>query len=400
MKVLYVNLTITSYVHPLLEKLTESGCEIVMLLPENKDGTVGSNVKQADRQGSYSIRYSRSKQMWYGKAALVDLKRIIREEQPDILMIGWPYFLSLFFDRSIMKTIRENNIRLIIREIPFQVPPFKKLSYYAEYPVYNENRILLSHKLSFKLRALLTMYIRRYIYRRADAAASYATHAFDILPSYGIDPSNIFVTYNSSDTDALFASREKVMHTPPMLEVKKRILHIGRLVKWKRVDLLIEAFYRIAESFPDSELVIIGDGPEKEALKLQANAYGLNGRVVFTGAIYDADLLGQYMYESSIYVLAGMGGLSINDAMCYSLPVVCSVCDGTEKDLVTEGLNGRFFKENDVDSLVDVLTSLLSNDRLRKQMGDASYMRIKEEINLDTVAKRYVDMFNKVLERN
>jgi len=54
------------------------------------------------------------------------------------------------------------------------------------------------------------------------------------------------------------------------------------------------------------------------------------------------------MSASSVYVLAGMGGLSINDAMAYGLPVICSVCDGTERDLVTHHGNGLFFRENNV----------------------------------------------------
>ena len=103
------------------------------------------------------------------------------------------------------------------------------------------------------------------------------------------------------------------------------------------------------------------------------------------------------MYESSVYVLAGMGGLSINEVMCYSLPIICSVCDGTEKDLVQDGVNGYFFKEGDVDSLADSITKLLSNPELRKMFGEMSLKKIKEEINLDTVSGRFVEAFEEVM---
>ena len=43
--------------------------------------------------------------------------------------------------------------------------------------------------------------------------------------------------------------------------------HIGRLVKWKRVDLLIDAFTKVIASHPDAELVVVGDGPELDNLK-------------------------------------------------------------------------------------------------------------------------------------
>jgi glycosyltransferase involved in cell wall biosynthesis len=372
-----------------------------MVLPQNNDNTVGEGVKLADtKKRSYNVRYSRSQQMWYGKRALIDLKTILLQENPDIVMVVWPYFLHLFFDRSILKLMRKNKMRLIIREIPFQTPPFGQLSYFKSNPVFTENMELQSRGIAFKLRALLTMYIRRFLYRRADASLNYTSHALQILPSYGINPKAIFVSYNTSDTDSLLSERERIMQSSPFLPMCQRILHIGRLVKWKRVDLLIDAFQKIAKKHPDCELVIIGDGPEKETLIRQAKETGLSERIIFAGAIYDSFTLGRYMYESTVYVLAGMGGLSINDAMCFSLPVICSVCDGTEKDLITDGVNGYFFKEGDANSLADRIDKILSDKELSKQMGEEAYRVIKEKINLNTVAQRYMDAFEYVMNEN
>jgi glycosyltransferase involved in cell wall biosynthesis len=371
-----------------------------MLLPQNNDNIVGKGVKlAAEKNGSYRVCYSRSKQMWYGKMALIDIKTILLQERPDIAIIGWPYFLHLFFDRSILRLIRKNKTHLIIREIPFQTPPFGQLNYFRLNPVFNEKMELQSQGISFKLRALLTMYIRRFLYRRADASLNYASHALQILPSYGISPDAIFVTYNTSDTDSLLSERERIMQSPLLLPECRRILHIGRLVKWKRVDLLIDAFRKIADKYPDCELVIIGDGPERKALIRQAEETGLTERIIFAGAIYDSYTLGRYMYESTVYVLAGMGGLSINDAMCFSLPVICSVCDGTEKDLITDGVNGYFFEEGNVNSLADKIDKVLSDKEQCAQMGKEAYRVIKEKINLNTVTQRYMDAFEYVMNK-
>ena len=64
------------------------------------------------------------------------------------------------------------------------------------------------------------------------------------------------------------------------------------------MDLLIDAYAKICPNYPDSELTIIGNGPEMENLQYQAENLGLTGRVVFVGAIYDPFTLGQYMHES------------------------------------------------------------------------------------------------------
>lgn len=399
MKVIYVNLGTTPYTHSALEKLTTLGCELVLLLPENDNGIIGEGVKRANTNNrSYKITYSATKRMWYGKPALTGIKSILIRERPDILMIGWPYFLQLFFDTKLLPIIRKLNIKLIIQEIPFQTAPFLKFGYYREHPVYNENMVLQSKGLGFYIRSLCVMFIRKFVYKRASATVNYASVAFDILPSYGVKKESIFVRHNSTDTEALFATKEHVSQLPPILQPKQRILHIGRLVKWKRVDLLLDAYRKIAGRYPDSELTIIGNGPEKESLIQQAAALNLTDRVVFAGAIYDLLMLGQYMNESTVYVLAGMGGLSINDAMSFSLPVICSVCDGTEKDLVTDGVNGYFFKSGDADDLAAKIDLILSNPGTAKKMGAAGYDVIKNKININTVAQRYMDAFMYVMK--
>ena len=105
------------------------------------------------------------------------------------------------------------------------------------------------------------------------------------------------------------------------------------------------------------------------------------------------------MNESTVYVLAGMGGLSINDAMCFSLPVICSVCDGTEKDLVADGVNGYFFKEGDANDLADKISLILSDTDVAKRMGVAGSEVIQQKINIHTVTRRYMDAFNYAMKQ-
>ena len=102
MKVIYVNHTIPLYTHPLLQKIVSKGCELVMLLPLTDNGTVGLGVEISHSEhNAYRILYSSSSKKWYGKAVLNDLTSILIQEKPDILMIGWPYMLQVFFERGL-----------------------------------------------------------------------------------------------------------------------------------------------------------------------------------------------------------------------------------------------------------------------------------------------------------
>lgn len=394
------------YLKALLDRIQSAdGIDITAVLPsQGKGATIGRGVKTVEG-GSFRTLHIPERRMCYGKAGFPDLPALVRGERPDLLVLGWPYFLQVSLQPSLRRAMREADTRLLIREIPFQTPPYGQIrAWFSRHPMYDENMRLLSRGPLFLLRQWITARLRRACYARACGTLNYSTAALDILPSYGVPPSRIHVTFNTTDTDTLWREREAAQDSPPLLPpAPNRLLHIGRLVAWKRTDLLIRAFADILPRHPDTELLIVGDGPELPCLRELAASLRLTaggwetptcgGLVRFVGAVHDPRRLGACMSESDIYVLAGMGGLSINDAMAYGLPVVCSVCDSTERDLLTDGVSGLFFREGDLSSLSSCLDRLLSSPDLRRRMGQAAEQVIREKINIRTVAQRYADAF-------
>ena len=83
--------------------------------------------------------------------------------------------------------------------------------------------------------------------------------------------------------------------------------------------------------------------------------------------------------------------------MTFGLPVICSVCDGTERDLVIDVENGFFFKENDADDLATKLTILFEEPERAQQMGEVAWKVIRDKVNLDTVSERYIHAFRKIV---
>lgn len=398
MKVLFTFGGMPHYLNAMLNKLQAKGVDVVVITPQKGNVIIGKGVKMVE-SGAYKHLTSPEKKMRYGKTAYPQLPEIVRKEQPDILVMGWPYFLQLFFQPELRKAIKDCDTKTVIREIPFQTPPYGKIrEFFKEHPMYDENMCLQSTGYGFYIRQWITAHIRKYCYSKVAGTLNYSTAAYDILPSYGVKKEKIHVTYNSTDTEALLREKENVAAAPAILPSNpRRILHIGRLVKWKRVDLLIDALPKVLMQFPDAELVIVGDGPELENLKQQTERLNLSNRVRFVGSIYKPEELGAYMNESAVYVLAGMGGLSINDAMTYGMPVICSVCDSTERDLVTDGVNGFFFKEGNADSLAEKITTLFASPELCEKMKKESQRIILEEINIHTVSQRYLDAFKAIL---
>jgi glycosyltransferase involved in cell wall biosynthesis len=237
------------------------------------------------------------------------------------------------------------------------------------------------------LKFLIVRETRKRFSNLVDAHINYLDEAVALHRSYGVPAEKVFITANSPDTDALLATANELKD---VVSNPFRLLHIGRLVKWKQVDLLIEAAIALRAKFPQTELSIVGDGPELEALKAQAAGHDF---IQFHGGIYDPKELGKITCESGIYVLAGMGGLSINEAMCFSKPVVCSVADGTEKRLVREGYNGHYFESGSLDSLKTVIEKLFAHPENIALMGQRSREIIEKEINIHTVLGNYMEAF-------
>ena len=99
-------------------------------------------------------------------------------------------------------------------------------------------------------------------------------------------------------------------------------------------------------------------------------------------------------------MLAGMGGLSINEAMCFGKPVICSVADGTEKRLVREGYNGYYFESGSVTSLVSTIEKMFLDPAQIQLMGQRSKEIIQQEINIHTVLGNYMEAFRGAMSRS
>jgi glycosyltransferase involved in cell wall biosynthesis len=136
-------------------------------------------------------------------------------------------------------------------------------------------------------------------------------------------------------------------------------------------------------------IVIIGDGPAREELeKLSHQVYT---DVEFVGQKHAIELE-PYFIKADLFVLPGSGGLAIQEAMAHGLPVVVARGDGTQDDLVRSE-NGWQVPADDAQALTDVLIKALSNPAKLRQMGEASYRIVADEINVD----KMVEVFSEAM---
>ncbi|MGE5500017.1 MAG: glycosyltransferase family 4 protein [Syntrophothermus sp.] len=400
MKVLFVFGGLPHYYNLVLSRLNEvEGLEIIVVVPSEEGQTLGDGVYQTKEGINFKTYHLKEYKNFFGKAFFRGFFDVIDKEKPDIIVAGWPYILSFYLNPFNYSRIKQDRIKIVDKDIPFRVPVYgDEVRFYKKLGMVPEDINPLTNFKGFL--QFLNIYIltkaRLYYFKAVDAHVNYVEDAYEILGSYGVPAEKIFISYNSPDTDVLYKVRESIEASERIMKPNPhRLLHVGRLVEWKRVDMLIKVFARLKKIYADAELVIVGYGPQKEELEKMVKDLDLQD-VVFAGGVYDQKLLGQYFTESTIYVLAGMGGLSINEAMLYGKPVVCSVCDGTEKKLVRDEYNGKYFEEGNEEDLFDKINYLFSHPELVEQMGQNSDRIIREEINIRTVIKGYLEAFNYV----
>jgi glycosyltransferase involved in cell wall biosynthesis len=406
LKVLYISNALTHYYNLVLSRLnTVPGVEIVAVAPRETSKNVGQGVHQTKEGITFKVFELEEYTRFGIYSTFRELEKILAKEKPDIVIVSEAHLLTFLLNIRTVLVMKRLGAKLIMQSIPFRLPKFEEVKnrihersvVFQKFPRWFGT--LLYKSGVERLIRLAHVYFMKYAYNLPDAHINYIEDAYEIFGSYGVGKDKIFITYNSPDTDRLFEIRESLTGTAPiMTKNDHRLIHVGRLVEWKRVDLLIRAFARIKKVYNHAELLIVGYGPMEEELKRLTDHLQVGADVKFVGGVYDPRVLGQYLMASSVYVLAGMGGLSINDAMCFGLPVICSVGDGTEKKLVRDEFNGKYFKEGDEDDLVEKISYLFAHPQLLKRMGNNSTAIIKNEINIHTVIKGFTDAFEFVLK--
>ena len=126
MKILFTFGGLPHYLNPILSKLNSiENIELVVVVPKKHYNTLGDGVKQSTSNINFEIIYLEEKKAFYGKHYFKELEKIITNKKIDIVVTIWPYILNFVFNLKLQKTIKKNNIRLIIKEIPFDVPTYK-----------------------------------------------------------------------------------------------------------------------------------------------------------------------------------------------------------------------------------------------------------------------------------
>ncbi|HEY0941093.1 MAG TPA: glycosyltransferase family 4 protein [Steroidobacter sp.] len=168
------------------------------------------------------------------------------------------------------------------------------------------------------------------------------------------------------------------------------ILAVGRLVRQKGFDLLLQAFSRIAADFADWNVTIIGDGVEQSRLMSLSRQLQLGERVTFVGQVRNVE---DWMARAGIVVqpsrFEGFPNVVL-ESMGMGAAVVSSDCASGPADLIEDGVNGRLVPVEDIDALSRAITELISQPALRERLGREA-LRVRQRFHQDLIMAQWED---------
>ncbi|EMW3560515.1 glycosyltransferase family 4 protein [Proteus mirabilis] len=162
---------------------------------------------------------------------------------------------------------------------------------------------------------------------------------------------------------------------------------------WKGHKYLIEAWKTLHLQFPDWQLLLIGDGPQRKNLQPMVKLAGLEESVFFLGNRNDVP---DCLNAMDLFALPSFGNegvpQGIMQAMSCGLPVV-STTVGAISEAVIDGKTGFTLAPQVQETLINYLAKLMASDELRQQMGQASLAHAKAQFGLDNMLDKMEKIF-------
>lgn len=202
--------------------------------------------------------------------------------------------------------------------------------------------------------------LKRFYIRRCAYLIAYGSEAAELFRMRGGDPARIHKVFNTTDLRAVRSATAEFSVCDAERAGPVRILSVGRLMRDKGIQSLLEPLARLKGEF-EFQVRLVGDGPYRDELNSLVQAMNLSDRVVFTGYVQQ-DQLAQHLAWADVFVFPStydVWGIVVNEALAGGLYVMSSVLAGATVDLIDPEISGTPFDPKSPESVYDALRDTL-----------------------------------------
>jgi len=237
---------------------------------------------------------------------------------------------------------------------------------------------------------LVTAFFKKIFFSLNTDVLVYGAYAKKMMIQNGVREDKIKVICNSLDYDRQKKIRDNLSYTDIYVEHFKNdydvVMFSGRLTKIKNIDLLVKTHKLIVDDYGENiNVVIVGDGEEKDNLIAEVAKNKLSDNYWFFGETYDEKQIAELYYNASVCVSPGNVGLTAMHAMVYGCPVITHSDFSNqmpEFEAIDSGKTGFFFKRNSAEDLSRCIVEWLRySSENREDIRKRCYMKIDEFYN-------------------
>jgi glycosyltransferase involved in cell wall biosynthesis len=219
------------------------------------------------------------------------------------------------------------------------------------------------------------------------------------MTTLGLLPADRFeCIYNSVDLSRVDRSAERAAsfrQTHAIPSNRKLITQVSWLIPEKGIPDLLQATALVVAKDEDVQLVLVGDGAHRDEYQRLATQLGLNGHVTWAGLIQDPFAEGVYDAADVVCQVSRWQeafGWVLAEAMASKKPVIGTTVGGIP-EIIQDGKSGYLVAPGSPERLAERLTQLLSDEELRRQMGEAGCEIVKQKFELQKNVARLLELY-------
>lgn len=179
----------------------------------------------------------------------------------------------------------------------------------------------------------------------------------------------------------------------------KIVFFVGRLVKEKGVQVLLEAAPQIIAAEPEVRFFIAGKGPMEEQLKAQAKSLKIESWVSFLGYISEEQKI-TLLKQAQVAVFPSLYepfGIVVLEAMAAGVPVVAADTGGMG-EIISHGISGLKVWPGDAQSLAVNILKVLQDRELAKNLSTNALVVVKDQYNWEKIAEKTKEVYLEILD--
>ena len=177
------------------------------------------------------------------------------------------------------------------------------------------------------------------------------------------------------------------------------LVYLGRLVPHKNVEHAIEGFLRLKRVHPESKMLIIGTGPEKEKLERIADQLGVSDSIYFTGFVHSQEKVYSLLKSGIVLVnpssVEGFGTAVLEAMAAGTPPIIYDL--SAYRMFAKDHVNAIIVERGDVEGLTNAILELIENEKLRRKLA-ANGLKTANKFSWSSIANRMIVLYEKVVK--